>query len=95
MEWIVICATAVSAVSTAVIGYFAYVSFKLQNAVNLKADQHRQELADLYQAIVIATILSGISGTNTGEIKKQMNNFNEHYSGNTIIFPCSDAEIMD
>ena len=72
-------ASCVSSIATVVIGYYAYQSHKL-------AEQHRQELADLYQAIVIATLLSGTSGQNEKATNKAIEIFSKNYKGEIKIF---------
>ncbi|RLD18703.1 MAG: hypothetical protein DRI36_00765 [Caldiserica bacterium] len=76
MEWIVV-SSIVSAIATLAIAIFTYLNFR-------KDKKFKQELKDLYQAIVIATILSG--PTSYGEFEKAKNVFKEVYKGKTDIF---------
>jgi len=97
MSNIIIVATLINALAVIVIAWYASTNYKLANKVhNLEKEmqkqnkeareKQRQELGDLYQAITIATLLSGSSGTNVGLQEKAIELFNKHYTGDTRIF---------
>jgi len=78
-----------------VIAYYAFESHRLaknshkqeknfRETLNEINEKHQQELRDLYQAIVISTIMSGNS--NSKVVKDTINLFKQHYSGKVEIF---------
>ena len=74
----------VSAVASAVIAWHAIASHVLAKRIKSEADRREQEQRDLYQALIVATILSGAqSPTLFGQAKDV---FEKHYSGVTRIF---------
>jgi len=74
----------INILAVCVIAYYAFESHRLANDLTEINEKHQQELRDLYQAIVIATILSGPSGT--GAVDKAIKIFKQHYSGEAAIF---------
>ncbi len=91
MDWQAI-SSGVTALATGVIAYYSYVSNKLSNAIRAQEanysealeamnKQHHKDLSDLYQAIVIATLIGGHS-TAEDTIKK----FKNLYKGEFEIF---------
>ncbi|MHA1385698.1 MAG: hypothetical protein ACTSR3_18255 [Candidatus Helarchaeota archaeon] len=78
-KWII-----TSAISTAVIAVFTVCNFFFNRAILKKDEEFKQQVKDLYQAIVIATILSG--PTSHGEFDKAKNEFKKVYKGKTCIF---------
>lgn len=97
MTWIIAIAAAINAIAAVVIACYACASNKLANNVHklelkiqkqakASMEKHRQELYDLYQAIVISTLLSGTSGSNANSINDVIEQFKKRYSGKTQIF---------
>ena len=84
MSIVVGIATLISAIATLVIAFYAYSSIKLSKEIHNKSEQHQQELSDLYQAIVVATLLSGPSSVGAFASAKQI--FSTTYKGKTPIF---------
>lgn len=91
MDWLTISST-ITAIATGVIAYYSYVSNKLSNAIRAQetnyrktleemTDQHHKDLSDLYQAIVIATLIGGHSSA-----EQTIKRFEELYSGTVKIF---------
>ncbi len=76
-----------SAVSTGVIAVFSIVSFFLARSIKAKSDEYQKQVSDLFQAIAITNILSGL-GTATGltTMDGMIEEFNKHYKGETTIF---------
>ncbi|VVC75016.1 hypothetical protein AQUSIP_02900 [Aquicella siphonis] len=76
-----------TAVATIVIAWFSYVSNKLAKEIKRQDISHKNELSDLYQAIVIviATIVGG-QGSNTGAVNGCIQTFKQHHKGVTKIF---------
>jgi hypothetical protein len=85
----------ISAIATSVIAIYSIMSYKLAKEITKQDKSYRDslenltknnqnELSDLYQAIVIATLMGG-SG-NTGVVKTLIDTFSEHYKGNIEIF---------
>ncbi len=91
MDWLAI-SSGVTAFATAVIAYYSYVSNKLSNAIRDQeinsrqalekmTERHHNDLGDLYQAIVIATLIGGHSPT-----EQTIKEFTKLYSGDVEIF---------
>ncbi len=76
--------TAVTAIATAVIAIYAWQTHKLTKEMQKRDEEHKQKTQDLYQAIVVATILSVDRAE--GSTEKIINKFNEFYSGEAQIF---------
>jgi hypothetical protein len=66
-----------------VIAFYAYSNYKLTVQLRDSAKHHQQELSDLYQAIVIATLLTSNTGT---DVNLLITTFNHYYKGATKIF---------
>jgi len=78
-EWII-----VSALSTVVIAIFTGLNFFFNRAILKKDEEFKQQVKDLYQAIVIATILSG--PTSYGQFDEAKKVFEKLYKGKIKIF---------
>ena len=74
----------ISAIATCII---AYSSHRLAKNINKSTGQHRQELYDLYQAMVVATFISGPAGSNLNAQKDNIKTFKKLYNDKTKIFP--------
>ena len=88
-------ANIVMMLATMVIAYYAYANHCLSKEMNRSAkqrqdeirestEQHQQEIKDLYQAIVVSTLISGPSST--GRLERAIKAFEKHYKGKTKIF---------
>ena len=90
-EWVIAVSSAITGIATAFIACYGRRSHQL--TLQLKAteeqrskreEEFRQQLSDLYQAIVIATLLSGNS--NLGALVEAKLAFEGLYKGKTKIF---------
>ena len=83
--------------STVVIAWYSFQSYRLSKEIKRVNDlrekseeEFKRQISDLYQAIVVATLISGPSSvgavTQTG-IDSVKNTFNQYYKGSTQIFP--------
>lgn len=84
MQTLMILSSFLSAIATIVIAIYAGCTYKLTRQIDLLAKQSRQDQEDLFEAIVIATIISG--PTSTGDFEKAIRSFNEKYKGQRKIF---------
>lgn len=84
MTTVTVLAIIVSAVATGVIAVYTRKSYSLDSSLKERDDEFRQTLQDLYQAIVVATILSGPSSYGAFDDAKRT--FQNHYAGTTPIF---------
>jgi len=93
--------TIVTAIATIVIAYLAWASYTLakeirdasdrhEQEVQEASERHQQELSDLYQAIVIATLLSGPSPK--GQYRETKAIFEGEYTGKVQIFKESSGQ---
>lgn len=78
----------INLIAICVIAWYAYASHqrekKFRASLTKINEQHQQELCDLYQAIVIATLISANSDPKV--LPKAIKIFKEHYLGETKIF---------
>lgn len=91
MVGIEIISMGLTAVATCVIAFYSWRSFKLSeeikrsNELKTTSDQEfRQQVSDLYQAIVISTLISGPSSYGAFGPAKDV--FKSQYRGKTPIF---------
>jgi hypothetical protein len=95
MNWITVISIFISTIATCFIAYYSKVSTNLAKEIknqdknyreNLESlsKQHQDQLSDLYQAIVIATLMGGSS--NTGVVNDLIKTFSGYYNGKTKIF---------
>ena len=56
METYAIC---VSAIATGVIAIYSVINYKLSSTIKSKDEEFRQQVSDLYKAIVISNIVGG------------------------------------
>jgi len=78
-----IIAAIVTSIATIIIAWYASCNYKLYKIIQEKNTEHKEQISDLYQAIVIATLLSG--PTSTGGIEKAIQEFKSQYKGKTRI----------
>lgn len=71
----------ISTIATCVIAYYAFESHNLTRALMLKDKHHKQEINDLYRAIVISNLFCAGESTDT-----KMKSFKDLYTGKTKIF---------
>ncbi len=88
---VTVVSTAMTALATVMIWVYARKSHQLAQALKQteeararRDDEFREQLSDLYQAIVIATVLSGPSSF--GQFHNSVEVFNQQYTGKTPIF---------
>ena len=74
----------VSSIATVVIAVYAIFSYRLSKKIEGDSSRFQQETKDLYQAIVIATILG--EKWSVGDPSLAIKRFNELYKGKTKIF---------
>ncbi|MFC1532658.1 hypothetical protein ACFL7M_04750 [Thermodesulfobacteriota bacterium] len=73
----------ITAIATAIIAIYAFMSYRLASKIQSREDEFRQQTQDLFQAIVISNIVaSGSESYTSGAIKY----FKEHYKGKIPIF---------
>ena len=82
---------AVYTIATIIIAIYAWRSHKLAEQIKhanelreTEDKEFRQRISDLYQAIVISTLLSAPSGY--GAIGEAIDAFRSYYKGKTLIF---------
>ncbi|MFH1310470.1 MAG: hypothetical protein ABIH85_07335 [Candidatus Omnitrophota bacterium] len=80
----IIVSAVISAIATIVIAYFTWQTHKMYLKIQEKDEEHKEQTRDLYQAIVVATLLSGPSSY--GAFNQCKDAFNATYSGKTEIF---------
>jgi len=73
----------ITSIAIAIVAWFAYCNYRLYKVIQKKDTEYKEQISDLYQAIVIATLLSG--PTSTGGIEKAIQEFKSHYKGKTRI----------
>lgn len=81
MEIYAICVTAIA---TVVIAWYAIANHKLASKIQSRDDEFRQQISDLYKAMVISNVISGPYDTHLA-----IEDFNIHYEkagGKTKIF---------
>ena len=85
----IIIANIVSALAAACIAIYAIISHRLSKEIKEsnerkeKGDEEfRQQVSDLYEAIVISNSI----GSTSGETSKRIGFFKEHYKGKTPVF---------
>ncbi len=61
-----------TSIATLVIAFYAYSSINLTKEIHNKSEQSQRELSDLYEAIVVATLLSGPSSVGGFASAKQI-----------------------
>lgn len=81
--WIIV-STCISAIATTVIAYFTYQNYKMYKVLQNKDEEYKKQTRDLYQAIVISTLLSGPSSYGAYRECKEV--FKKEYVGETPIF---------
>jgi len=77
-------ATIAMAVATVIIAWYAYCNYRLYKTMQEKEIEYKEQISDLYQAIVIATLMSG--PTSFADMGKTIEAFNSYYKGKTKIF---------
>ena len=77
--WLMSISTFFMAAATIVIAISAYMSYR-------RDKKFQQQLSDLYQGIVVATVLSGPTNT-LQTVNARIAEFKNNYKGKTEIFP--------
>ena len=87
MSAIIIIAASVSAVATAVIAWHAVASHKLASKIQTRDDEFREQISDLYEAIILSVFIAPEVKTTRGStLEGRIRIFNQHYKGKTEIF---------
>lgn len=84
MNILVLLATAVTAIATVGIFFFTKQTYALYRDLQRKHEEQDRRFNDLFEGIVIATLLSGPSSY--GAYKDCKKQFLQEYKGNTPIF---------
>jgi hypothetical protein len=91
-SWIIVVASGITSLATFVIACYAVVSHRLMKTIKGRDDEFRQQLTDLYKAMVISTLLSRVppGTTRDGLMRNSIHEFNKAYydeaEGQTPIF---------
>ena len=88
MNWVMTMNIAIclSAAATAAIAVLAFFNFQLALAINQRDNEHKEQTADLYKAIVIMTgVASG--GRRSDVVIDDFQNRYDRAGGKTEIFP--------
>jgi len=90
-DWIIALSSTVTGIATVFIALYGWKTHQLTLQLKAAEDQRskreeefRQQLSDLYQAITIATLLSGPSGV--GAFPSAIEAFQSKYKGKVRIF---------
>jgi glucan phosphoethanolaminetransferase (alkaline phosphatase superfamily) len=84
MQFLQLLSILVTTAATVAIAVFSYRTYQIYGSMKEIMSQNQTETKDLYQAIVIATLLTVISGP--GKIGPAIEIFKHHYRGKTQIF---------
>jgi hypothetical protein len=77
----------IAAIATGVIAIYAILSYRLTSKLNKSDAIYRQEVKDLYQAIVISNLMQLAKGAPVvSTIENAKREFSKHYEGQTEIF---------
>jgi len=90
MDMLTFASILVTAIATCFIAHYSKVSSNLAKEIKNQEERHQSDLADLYQAIVIATLMGGAS--NPGSVRNLIRTFSEHYKGKIQIFKNEDQQ---
>ena len=81
------------AIATVVIAIFAIASFVLAWSIQQRDKENRQQISDLFQAIVISNILSNPEATlGSSHLDGKIKLFKEFYKGKTPIYLAEKKE---
>lgn len=84
MEKIVGLFVMISAIATVAIAYFTYQNYNMYKIIQNRDEGYKKQTRELYQAIVISTLLSGPSSY--GSYSQCKDIFKKEYRGETTIF---------
>lgn len=73
----------VTGMATAVIAVYAVLTYRLSKQISRQSELHQQDLDDLFEAIVVATLLSGPT---TIDFDRTQKAFENHYKGKRKVF---------
>ena len=76
----------ITALATAVIAYHAVANHLLVQKVQSKDEEFRQQVHDLYEAIVISNIFITQGTLDENAIRTRIQTFKKYYKGKTLIF---------
>ena len=71
----------ITAIATAAIAVYSFMSYQLASSIKSRDEEFRQQIRDLYEAIVISNIV-----TERRELEGRIEAFKQHYRGRTPIF---------
>ena len=71
----------ISAVATVVIAIFTWFTYQMYKKLQEKDEEYKNQIGDLYKAIVISNLLSGNS-----DLEMTHKKFHKEYTGKTKIF---------
>ncbi len=80
----IVISSLISAIATCIIAYFTWQNYKMYQILKGKDEEYKNQTSDLYQEIVIATLLSG--PTSYGDYPRCKDKFKGEYAGKTEIF---------
>jgi hypothetical protein len=81
-------ANVVIAIATVVIAIFAIMSYRLGSKIQSRDEGFRQQISDLYQAVVISSVITGPQP----ELTRAIRRFKVLYKGTTPIHLVEEAE---
>ena len=76
----------INTAATTVIAVFTWLNFLMYKDIQKRDEEYKAKTCDLFQAITLATLLSGSSGTSTAIVDEMIKIFNDKYSGKTKVF---------
>ena len=74
-------AIVISAVATVAIAIFTWLNYQMYKKIEERNEEYKNQISDLYKAIVISNLLSGNS-----DLDMTYKKFNKEYTGKTKIF---------
>lgn len=74
-------AIVISAIATVAIAIFTWLNYQIYKKLQEKDEEYKNQISDLYKAIVISNLLSGNS-----DLDMTYKRFNKEYTGKTKIF---------
>ncbi len=84
MQFLQFLSILVTAVATGVIALFSYRTYQVYGSMKEIMSRNQSETKDLYEAIVVATLISGPSGS--GKTNVAIEVFKHYYKGKTKLF---------
>ena len=85
-QCIIILSATFSCIATIVIAIYAFKSHSLAKSIKEFSTEHQNKIEDLYEAIVISTIVASGRSIDPSEVDKAIDIFKNNYKGKTKIF---------